>query len=293
MGCNQLPTAQPNQKKDKYPLPRINNTLDRLGGAKFFSAMDLLSGYWQVEIATEDQEKCAMITSKGFYQPTQMAQGLANAPETFQRLMDNTFADLKLSCVLIYLGDINIYDCTFEDHLEHLKSVFARLCNKGLKLKPSKCSFFKDQIEFLGHVLTPKGISPIPVKTKVISAMTAPTDLRGVQVILGMAGYYQRFIPRFAEVAQPLFFLLKSNIDFKWTNECKEAFQLLKDTLISQPFLAYHNFDKPFVLHTDASSVAIGAVILQTNDVNEEHPISYMLQTLNKHERNYSTTERE
>lgn len=130
-------------KKDSYPLPQIDDTLDRLGGAKYFSAMDLISGYWQIDLPPSEQEKCAIITEKGLYQPTCMPQGLANAPATFQRAMDSVLGDLKLSCVLVYLDDINVFSQTFEDHLEHLEAVFKRLISANLKLKPRKCNFFK------------------------------------------------------------------------------------------------------------------------------------------------------
>ena len=132
-------------KKDSYPLPRIDDALDQLGGSKFFSAMDLVSGYWQIQMPPEEQEKCAIITTKGLFQPTRMPQGLCNAPATFQRAMDSILGDLKLSCVLVYLDDINVFFKTFTDHLQHLEEVFKRLLANNLKIKPSKCSFFKSQ----------------------------------------------------------------------------------------------------------------------------------------------------
>ena len=132
-------------KKDSYPLLRIDNTLDQLGNAKFFSAMDLISGYWQVELPPSEQEKCAIITTNGLYQPTCMPQGLFNASATFPRIMDTILSDLKYSCVLIYFDNSNVFSCTFNEHLEHLKQVFKRLAKNNLKLKPIECHFSKDR----------------------------------------------------------------------------------------------------------------------------------------------------
>ena len=130
-------------KNYRYPLPSIENNLDKLHGAKFFLSIDLLSGYWQAPMLKEDQQNCAIIASEGLYQPTQMPQGLANAPATFHCLMDLTFCDLKSVCVLLYLDDVNVYSKTFEDHILDLKNVFTRFRESGLKLKPQRCHFLK------------------------------------------------------------------------------------------------------------------------------------------------------
>ena len=137
-------------KKDRYPLPRIDDTLDKMHGAQYFSAMDLISGYWQIPMDEENQQKCAFITSEGLYQPIRMPQGLANAPATFQRLMDNTFRTLKNTCVLVYLDNINVYSKSFDSHLKDLCKVFTRLGEIGLKLKPKKCSFFLKRTRIFG-----------------------------------------------------------------------------------------------------------------------------------------------
>ena len=140
-------------KKDSYPLPRIDDTIDQLGGAQFFSAMDLISGYWQIDLPEEDQEKCAIVAQSGLYQPTRMPQGLSNAPATFQQAMDSILSDLKRSCVLVYNDDINVFSKTFDDHLDHLEQVFIQLKEVNLKLKPKKCQFFKQHLEFLVSVI--------------------------------------------------------------------------------------------------------------------------------------------
>jgi len=185
-------------KKDLYPIPCIDDTLKRLGGSQYFSAMDLASGYWQIELSKEDCEKCALITSEGLFEPTRMPQGLCNAPATFQRSMDNLLGDLKLSCVLVYLDDITVFSCTFNDHLAHLREVFTRLRTANLKLKKDKCSFLKNQLEFLGHHISAEGIQPQSSKLDAINQMKVPTSLRDIQVFLGMTGYYHQFIQNYA-----------------------------------------------------------------------------------------------
>ena len=246
-------------KKDSYPLPRIDNTLDRLGHAKYFSAMDLISGYWQVELPKPEQEKCGIIMSLGLYQPTHMPQGLCNAPATFQQIMDSVLADLKFSCVLIYLDNINVFSKTFNEHLEHLEQVFIRLAQNNLKLKPKKCHFFKDRIDYLGFIVSKDGLLPQPDKILAIEHMSTPANKRDIQVFLGMVGYYRRFISDFSKIAQPLFHLLKHEVPFIWSNDCKVLFNLLCKALISAPVLAYPNFELLLVIQTNALLYAVGA----------------------------------
>lgn len=280
-------------KKDSYPLPRIDDTLDKLGGAKYFSAMDLISGYWQIDLPAADQEKCAIITENGLFQPTRMPQGLSNAPATFQRAMDTVIGDLKLLCVLVYLDDINVFSRTFDEHLLHLEAVFCRLISANLKLKPRKCNFFKEHLEFLGYKISKEGLSPVPAKVEAIEKMQTPANKRDVQVFLGMIGYYRRFIPGFASIGDPLFHLLKGEVPFNWSSSCQEAFDTFKKCLISLPLLSYPDFSKPFTVHTDASLTAIGGVLSQFDSEGLEHPVGYCSRTLNRHERNYTVTERE
>ena len=280
-------------KKDSYPLPRIDDTLDRLGGAQYFSAMDLISGYWQIDLPPEDQEKCAIITEKGLFQPTCMPQGLTNAPATFQRAMDAVMGDLKLTSVLVYLDDINVFSRTFQDHLQHLEEVFKRLLKANLKLKPRKCSFFKEHLEFLGFTISKDGLRPVAAKVEAIKKMQVPANKRDIQVFLGMIGYYRRFISNFAALGDPLFNLLRADVEFFWSDACQTAFNALKDTLLCAPVLAYPDFDRPFVVHTDASLTAIGGVLSQLDTDGHEHPVGYCSRTLNSHKCNYTVIKRE
>ena len=161
-------------KKDSYPLPLISESLEALGGAKVFSSMDLMSGYWQVEMDPASREKTAFITHAGLYEFTTMPFGLCNAPGTFQRLMECVLRGLTWQIALIYLDDVLVYSRTFEEHLQHLRLVFDRFREAGLKLKPSKCHFGQTKVNYLGHVITPEGLQPDPVKVKVVQEYPVP-----------------------------------------------------------------------------------------------------------------------
>ena len=182
-------------KKDSYPLPRIDNSMQCLGGSQYFSAMDLASGYWQIDLSPEDCEKSTLITSDRLFKPTRMPQGLCNAPATFQRAMDSVLRDLTLSCVLVYLDNITVFSVTFVNHLKHLHSVFQCLQEARLKLKPSKCSFFKEQLKFLGHEVTKSGIKPMNTKVEAIDRMAPHLAERGPS-LLGHGGVLLPVHPR-------------------------------------------------------------------------------------------------
>ena len=173
-----------------------------------------------------------------------MPQGLCNTPATFQRLMDYVLSDLKFSCVLFYLDNINVFSRTFTDHIDHLKEVFKRLLAAGLKLKLKKSSFFKEQIDYLGFIINKMGLQPQPSKIEAITKMQRPTNKRDIQVFLGMIGYYRQFIFLFSVTAQPLFELLKLDVKFTWSSQCESAFIALKNKMIEHPILVYPNFEK-------------------------------------------------
>ena len=280
-------------RKDAYPLPRVDDTLDMLGGSKFFSTLDLASGYWQVEVAPEDRAKTAFTTSEGLYQFKVMPFGLCNAPATFQRLMDRVLGGLKWSSCLVYFDDIIIVGSTFDDHLRNIGSVLMRLRGAGLKLKPAKCNFCQQQVSFLGHVVSSRGISTDPSKTEVISKWPTPQSKRELQQFLGLANYYRRFIKHFADIAKPLHRLTEKNATFEWTETCQLAFDKLRKCLMSSPVLAYPDYSKQFVLDTDASDCGIGAVLSQVNDDQSECVIAYASRSLSRQERRYCVTRRE
>ena len=279
-------------KKDSYPLPLISESLDALGGAKFFSSLDLVSGYWQVEMDPASREKTAFVTHAGLYEYTTMPFGLCNAPGTFQRLMECVLRGLNWQIALIYLDDVLVYSQNFEDHLHHLRLVFDRFREAGLKLKPSKCHFGQKEVNYLGHVITTEGIQPDPKKVKVVQEYPAPKSVKEVRAFMGLTNYYRKFVKGFAQVASPLHDLTKKGASFLWTEDCQKAFDTLKKALTEAPILAYPDFTQSFQLATDASNDAKGMVLGQKQN-GREVVIAYAGRKLNPAERNYSVTERE
>ena len=258
-------------RRDAYPLPRIDDTLSTMAGSKWFSTLDLISGYWQVEMSPEDQEKTAFCTPEGLFEFTVIPFGLCNAPATFQRLMDLVLSGLQWTECLVYLDDVIILGRDFEDHLRSLKLVFQRLRESGLKLKPAKCSLFQEKVSYLGHVISADGIATDPDKSNQVARWPVPTSAKEVQKFLGLANYYRRFVKGFVSIAKPLHKLTEKNSVFKWTEECQEAFIELRHRLTSTPVLAHPDFSKPFTLDTDASNTGIGAVLSQEGEDGVEH----------------------
>jgi hypothetical protein len=280
-------------KKDCYPLPRIDDMLETLSGAQWFSSLDLASGFWQVELDSKDSEKSTFITRFGTYEFVVMPFGLCNAPATFQRLMDTVLRDILWQFVVVYIDDINVGSKTFEEHLEHLEQVFLRLKKAGLKLSPEKCFFFKQELPFLGHVVSRSGIQTDPEKLRTIRDFPIPKDLTQLRGFIALASYYRKFVKNFSSIAEPLNRLLKKNTPYIWGKDQQMAFEKLKICLMTPPILAYPNFEKPFILYTDASTFALGAILSQKDNENKERVIAYASRSLNKHERNYSITELE
>lgn len=281
--------------RDAYPIPRIEESLDALGKAKYFSSLDLMSGYLQVEVVGGDQPKTAFTTPMGLFEYTRMPFGLMNAPATFQRLMNTVLGDLNLSEVLIYLDDVIVFSDSIEEHVARLKHVFHRLRKHGLKLKPSKCHLLLEQVKYLGHVVSKEGIQTDPDKIEAVKTWPVPKTSRDVRSFLGFTGYYRRFIAKYAVIARPLFELIggkpkakkgSSAGSFQWTNDCERAFLELKERLITTPVLAYPDFGIPFILQTDASLDGLGAVLAQEQD-GKEQVVAYASRSLRPGERRY------
>ena len=279
--------------KDAYPLPRVDDTLNTLAGSQWFTTLDLLSGYWQVEVAEQHREKTAFCTSEGLYEFNVMPFGLCNAPATFQRLMDLILAGLDWDQCMVYIDDIIVLGATFTSHLHNLQAVFQRLRKANLKLHPQKCSFLRSKVGFLGHVVSREGVSADPSKTEKVANWPVPTSTKEVQQFLGLAGYYRRFVKGFADIARPLHRLTERNAVFLWTCECQTAFDTLRVALTSAPILAYPDYTRPFILDTDASNSGIGGVLSQRDADGEEKVIAYASRALSKPERNYCVTRRE
>ena len=279
-------------RKDSYPLPRIDDTLEALAGAKWFSSLDLKSGYWQVEVHPEDREKTAFTAGRGLWQFCVMPFGLCNAPATFERLMEQVLAGLPLNVCLVYLDDILVPAQTFEDGISNLRTVFWRLQNARLKLSPRKCTLFQRQVKYLGHIVTEDGVATDGEKIQCIQTWPRPSGVSEVRQFLGLCSYYRRFIANFTDVAQPLYQCTVKCRSFHWTPETEEAFQKLKKLLISAPVLGYPDPDGYFILDTDASAHGIGAVLSQVQQ-GEERVLAYHSRALSKPETHYCTTRRE
>ena len=278
-------------RKDAQPLPRIDDTLDALGGARYFSTLDLASGYWQVEVDSKDREKTAFVTPFGLFQFRVMPFGLCNAPATFQRLMERVLAGLHWVTCLVYLDDIIIFSRTVEKHIEQLKEVLERLKGAGLKVRPSKCHLLQTSVQYLGHVISGEGIRTDPQKVACVSNWPVPQNSKELQSFLGLSSYYRRFVKDFAHVASPLHALTQKGRKWMWTKECNDAFFDLKKRLVSSPILALPDFSLHFVLDTDASGDGLGAVLAQSVD-GEERMVAYASRALSRTEKKYCATRR-
>lgn len=298
--CIDLRKLNARTVKDSYALPRIDETLDSLSGAKWFSVLDLKSAYWQIELAEEDKAKTAFsVGSLGFYECNRMAFGLTNAPATFQRLIESCMSDIHLSQCLLYLDDIVVFSKTYDEHIARLESVFKRLQDAGLKLSPSKCQLFRHKIKYLGHIVSEEGVATDPAKIDAVRSWPNPTNIVELRKFLGFVGYYRKFMPNFASIARPLHNLLggtgrkrrgkskpKPQPTFHWDEKEQEAFSKLVDLCCKAPVLAYADFHRPFIIHTDASLDGLGAVLYQEYD-GVERAVAYASRSLSTSERNY------
>ena len=283
-------------KKDAYPLPRIQESLDCLRGCAHFSTVDLYSGFWQARMADDSKPYTAFtVGTLGFYQCERMPFGLCNAPATFQRLMQNCLGDLNYTVCLIYLDDIVIFSETEDQQVDRLRLVFEKLREHGLKLKPSKCRLFMDQIDYLGHRVSAEGIRPNKDKIKAIAACEPPSTYTGLRQFLGMAGYYRRFVKNYSKIAAPLNQMLEDSAKLKrekiqLTREAMEAFEDLKGRMLTTPILAYPDPSKEYLLETDASGHGLGAVLSQKQKDGRYHPVAYGSRSLTKAEKKYHST---
>jgi hypothetical protein len=281
-------------KKDIFPIPHIEDILERLNGMKFFTKLDLVTSYYQIAVEDNAKEKTAFVTEEGAFEYNVMPFGLTNAPATFQRLMNLVLAGINWKMCLVYIDDILIFSKTFDQHIADIRVVFDRLRKANLKLKLSKCEFGFSSTVYLGHTISEHGVSMDPEKVAAI-AKWKPNHIRdvsNVRTFLGMTGYYRRFVPGYSKIAAPLTDLLKKDVEFKMHEPAVAAFNKLKTAIMSAPVLAYPRWYLPFVLQTDASGLGLGAVLTQFYD-EEEHPVAYYSKRFDTHEEKYSATERE
>ena len=279
-------------KKLAYPLPRIDECLESLAGSQWYCSLDLQSSYHQVKVAEADRCKTAFATRSGLMEYAVLPFGLTNGPSCFQRLMETCLRPLLWKRCLLFIDDILPFGRTFDETLENLTLVLQRLQGAKLKLKPSKCHLFQTSVKFLGHVVSKDGISCDPAKTDAVTKWPEPQSVTDVRSFLGLASYYRKHVKNFSEISACLYDLTKKGVKFEWTEECRSAFEQLKDCLVNSPVLAFPNNEGKFILDTDASLHAVGAVLSQVQN-GEERVIAYASKSLSASERNYCTTMRE
>lgn len=280
-------------KKDSYPLPRIDDLLDTLGKAKIFSALDMRAGFHQVPLEEGSKELTAFTTKYGTYHYNMLPMGLVNSPATFQRLIDLCFRPLINKCLVAYIDDLNVYSNNYYEHLHHLKQVFDCIKLANLKLNPEKCYFFKEQLNFLGYIVTKNGIQTDPAKIQKIIDYPIPKTVTQIRSFLGLASYYRRFIKNFAAIARPLHEQTKTKKKLPWTEKTTESFSLLKKLLTTTPVLVRPDFNKEFILVTDASKLGLGCILTQLDEDGKEHPIMFASRGLRSGESNYASTKLE
>ena len=279
--------------KDAHPILRIDDLLDALHGARWFSALDLKSGYWQVPIQEQDKEKTAFRTSGGqLFEFNQVPFGLCNAPATFSRLMDRVLAGLHSETCLFYLDDIIVFAATWEEHLARLGQVFEQLRHTQLKLEAEKCTFAVKEVSYLGHRVTSEGLLPDPTLLKAIREIGTPKNATEVRSFLGLARYYRRYVKNFATIAGPLHALTRKDAVFHWSPECQKAYDCLKTLLITSPITAFPDFNLPFRLYTDASTTGLGAILAQVQE-GKERITCCASRYLNQAEKAYTATKLE
>ena len=276
---------------EKWPIPNILDILDRFKGSTWFSALDLKSGYWQIKMDPDSIEKTAFTTPDGHYEFLRLPFGLKNAPADFSRIMNIVLGDLPF--VEVYLDDITVHSTTLEQHIENLKVVFKRLKEANLKINAEKCSWCAKSIKVLGHIVSKDQVMMDPEKIAAIKEREPPKNLKQLQSFLGLCNYYRRFIKDFSKIAQPMFSLCIKNVKFEWSKECHESFDQLKSSLVSYPILRLADVSKDFKLYTDASGYAIGAILAQVDEKNQEYVVAYASRLMTKTEINYGITEKE
>ncbi|WVZ24644.1 hypothetical protein V8G54_003188 [Vigna mungo] len=270
--------------KNKYPLPRIDDLLDQLHGATVFSKIDLRSGYHQILVKEDDIQKTAFRSRYDHYEYVVMSFGVTNTPAIFMDYMNRIFRPYLDKFVVVFIDDILIYSKNRAEHEDHLRMVLGVLREKQLYAKLSKCEFWMDQVQFLGHVISAGGIAVDPAKVRVVLEWETPRSVSNVRSFVGLAGYYRRFIEGFSKIVAPLTQLTRKDQLFVWTNRCESSFQELKQRLTNAPVLVIPDVNQPFVVFCDASYQGLGCVLMQ-----EEKVVAYASRQLKIHERNYPT----
>lgn len=261
--------------KDRYPLPLIEDQLDKLSGSRYYTTLDLVSGFHQIKISEKSIHKTAFVTPDGHYEYVRMPFGLANSPAVFQRAVNKMLGNLTTSEVLAYMDDVLIPSDSVEGGIEKLRKVLERVREAKFKLNLKKCSFMKTTLNYLGHQVTMDGIQPGEVKTRAVKEFPTPTQVHQVRQFVGLASYFRKFVKNFALIARPLTELTKKNVPWRWENEQQAAFECLKEELCSRPILAIYRQGGETELHTDASKMGLGGILLQNQSDGSLKPVMY------------------
>ena len=277
-------------RKFVWPMPKVEDIFSQLNGAKYFSTLDLRAGYHHIGLTTDSIPRTASMSPFGKYEYVKVPFGLAQAPAYFQELMTGVLKDLPFA--MAYLDDIIIYSSTPEEHLQHIKTVFKKLCHANLSMKLGKCHFFAKEIQYLRHILGTEGIKPVPAKTEAIKAMHPPVNPKQVRTFLGLVRYYRKFIKNFAKIAKPLTMLTRMDIKFEWKETHHCTFMKLKDAIIQTPILRYPDTTKPYIVYTDASDNACRAQLSQIHN-ETKFPVAFLLHTFTDTQQRWSTPEQE
>lgn len=280
-------------QRDAYPLPYISSILDRLKNAKYISSLDIKSGYWNIPLSEESKKFTAFtVPGRGLWQFKRLAFGLHSAPATFQKFIDKILGPELEPFVFKYLDDIIIIAETFEKHLEILDEVLKRIIDAGFTLNRDKCHFVVPELKYLGYVVNANGLTVDPDKVSAILKIPTPTTVAEVRRMIGVAGWYKRFIPHYSDICAPLNRLTRKSVKLVWDDNCNRAWNTIKQHLISAPILSCPDFSLPFVIQTDASSYGLGAVLTQST-TDGEKVVCYLSRSLSRLERRYTTTELE
>ena len=279
--------------KESNPVPIIHEVLDAMGGSQYFSTMDLTSGYYQLGVREKDKPKTAFTTPFGLFEFNRCPQGISNAVPTFQRTMELLLRGSLGICALVFLDDVIVYSATFEQHLKDLHRVLSCIGQAGMTFKLSKCHFFENSVEYLGHIISDEGVRVCPDKVVAVKEFPQPEGPTKVKSFLGLSGFYRRFVKDYSVIARPLYDLTKKKTVFKWNPKAQEAFDTLKEALCTAPVLQYPDFAKPMEIHVDACPWGGGAVLCQKGADDLPHPIAYWSTVFNEHQLNYGTVEQE
>jgi hypothetical protein len=279
-------------KFDSYPLPIFEDTTSTLHGSRYFSVLDCYSGFWQIPLKEEHKERTAFSCPFGHYEFNRLPFGLSNSPTNFQRMMDVVLRNLVCTEAWIFIDDVIVFSKSAEEHAQRLGNVLQRFDEANLQLHPGKCVFAQPKVQYLGYVLSDKGVSASPDKVKAVERYPTPKNVKDVRAFLGLASFYRRLVKDFAEVAKPLTQLTRKNQQFVWGKDQQQAFEEMKHRLTTTPVLAYPNFELSFILTTDASKIAVAAILSQVQG-GIERPVSYASRQMNKLEQAYSSAEAE